>query len=228
MIRAITTAAVAALFATAALSVDQTAVEPSNAATATAGNLRLIHKQEDAFRNYDFTSYHVARNKVDWPINLVFYNAVTNVNIVKDDLNFAFNQTGSTMHGRVSDSGGQFFWDDDNGKKNALCSNPIHLSDAFHFRIYASPADSLFNLKWGFYAIASSHIDHDECWVHKWTGLSENAELAVAKAAALEYGQNAVHIDLHNFYNFEPLRREGSHIWLNDGWATFIRVPGSP
>jgi hypothetical protein len=185
---------------------------------ATASRLALLSIEEDSFRNYDFLSRSVSASNVDWPINLLFWNNAE-VDKVKNGLPYAY--VGSTMYARLNDGTG-YVWDADGGRKSSPC--PI-LGQATHYRLYADGDDRLYNLTWGYYALASSHFDTRECGPGKWFGRSEDAEAKIAAAARARWGASRVAEDSISFENAEPYREEGNHIWLNDGLGTTVSVP---
>ena len=200
-------------------------VSTSDGATAARGRLQVIRKDDDAFRNYDFTEQTVSRNKVDWPVNFVYYNRAE-IDKVKDKMKGFMPFRGSSMNGRVDDGSGPV-WDTDRGIKDRRCPNPAFGSTAYHTRLYAPPnTDYMYNRSWGFYIIGTSHIDHNECWPRdRWYGRTEDAEGRITLYARDVFGPSRVHRDHVWFRNDEPFRREGNHIWKNNGYATFVNVP---
>ncbi len=182
--------------------------------SASTSHLTLLYVNEDSFRNYDFLSETVSSSNVDWPVTLLFWNNA-NVNKVK-----IFTWSGSTMYGRMNNGSG-YLWDSDKGSKDVLC--PI-IGDAHHYRVYAPPStDRMYNVSWGYWVFATSHIDHNECGFGSYSGYSDKTENYVATQFA-----NAGYPVARNwasFYNYEPYRVQGSHVWSNDGYATAIRLP---
>jgi hypothetical protein len=90
--------------------------------------------------------------------------------------------------------------------------------------VYADADDRMFNLNWGFYVFGTTHIDHNECWFGRWHGRSEATETHVAVRSAAVWGSSRVHRDHRWFSSREPWRKEGNHLWQNNGCATFVRV----
>lgn len=89
-------------------------------------------------------------------------------------------------------------------------------------RVYApNPPDYMYNQDWGKYIIAITH--YDEYPWESWSGYSEHAEKDLA-AYARSKGYT-VYEDWAYFYNYEPRRIEGNHIWLNNGYATAVYIP---
>jgi hypothetical protein len=198
--------------------------EAVGGATARRGNLRVLKQREDSFRNYDFDSRRVSRNNVDWPVNFLFWNNAE-IDKVKHAFRVVFPHRGSTKYGRLDDGPGPE-WDEDGGVKTIRCSNPAQGRDSYHFRLYARPNyDRMYNRVWGFYDFATSHIDHNECWFGRWHGHTERAEGRISLWARDIYGPSRVDANRRSFGNREPYRREGNHIWSNNGLATYVRVP---
>lgn len=190
--------------------------------SATAHNLSQIPIAEDAFLNYDFTEEDHSRRKVDWAISLLFWNNAS-VNGVKNALDPIFGwETGGPMHAYVNNGDG-WQWDVDSGRKTARCPS---FGEAIHYRIYAPPSDAFYNQNWGYYTIASIHIDNNECNVFgTWFGNSEKAEHKLAKAFEIGFGPASVREDALLFRNFQRKEKEGEHHWENDGHATKLRMP---
>lgn len=189
---------------------------------ASTEKLRQIHIKNDAFLNFDFTEENHAKNKVDWPITVVFWNGATSIDKVKGILGKRFDKEGSRLRAYLNNGAG-WQWDGDRGRKEDQCS----IGDSAHYRIYApSGQDYFFNSAWGFYAIASTHLDHNECAVvDKWSGLSTKAERFVASEAENILGKKDVHRNVLPFGNAELEHVEGDHHWKNEGDATTIKIP---
>jgi hypothetical protein len=200
----------------------------ADAQTARAGNFKVIKKRGDAFRNYDLRERTVSRTKVDWAVGLLFWNDAE-IDKVKGALGDEYDQEGSAAYARLKNNGGAYVWDDDKGRKTTLCPGlPGQPIEAYHYRIYATPGnDRMLNRVWGYYTFATTHIDHEECpgGDATWFGRSETAENYLASIAAGVWGSPAVRADHRSFGNGEPFRREGNHIWDNNKYATYIKVP---
>jgi hypothetical protein len=217
-------------------------------------SLTFTGTKSEKFMNYDFGSRSAAngaerplgdperteaQSSVDWPMTLLFYNSA-NINKVKNKLlryfpysteagvNFATRQWA-----RLNDGHG---WrtDTDRGKKDSLCPE-LHGegSSASHYRVYADADDHMksYRINLGFYVIATTHHDVNECLPFapdsvKNSGYSDDAEEDVAKAAEKVWGRSNVQRHYAFWQNQEESRRIESHVWQSDGYATRIRIPG--
>jgi hypothetical protein len=196
------------------------ATAPATAATACCGNFRLLYFSGDAIRNYDLLSASARDYNVDWGVDLLFYNNA-NINKIKDALNGQYGETGSTMYGRMSDDGGAtYVWDTDSGRKKGDC-----VSVYTHYRIYAVPGqDYMYNPAMGYYLFGTTHHHYEECYPPSQSGYSEDAEWQVNTDADNAFGVTNQY-GWANFYNTEPYRVEGDHIWDQDGFASYVIVP---
>jgi hypothetical protein len=196
------------------------------AGAATTSHLTLMSLREDRWRNYDFTEQTVSSARVDWAVSLVFYNNAT-INRVKSHLGNEYDQTGSRQNGRLSDNvNNGYVWDQDGGRKTTLCpGGPGQPDEARHYRIYADGDDRMYNLDWGYWVFGSDHYDIEECpgGAPAWFGYSETAEGWIT----WRWRQNgrAAFDDWSWFFNPEPYRVEGDHIWENNGYASALHVP---
>lgn len=194
-------------------------VQPAKAAI--AEHLGILRVGSDEFYNYDYSSEENNPENVDWAIDMLFYND-SSVDKVKKDLGTWLSQVGSTAYAYfVTPTGWQ--WDGDKGRKESFCTT---IGDNVHYRIYGPKgSDRFYNLKWGFYNIASTHIDHNECNViDKWSGASEKAEGIVASDSRRAFGRRHVKEDAINFHNAEKHENVGSHHWEGNGYATIVWV----
>jgi hypothetical protein len=186
---------------------------------ATTSNLTLLMVAEDSFYNYDFTSKTVSSSNVDWPVSLVFYGNA-DVNKVKN-IYWGVTILANTMYAYLNDGQG-FVWDEDRGTKGVVWSDCTNSYVWLHMRVYApNPPDYLYNIYYGKYVIATAH--YDQFPLESWSGYTECAEKHLADIAKSK--GYTVYQDLFYFYNYEPYRIEGNHIWLNNGYATYIYVP---
>jgi hypothetical protein len=193
---------------------------------------------EPAAKTYDFQSEDAGHGNVDWPVDIIFKN-YSEVDKVKSALNHPFNRSigNSTEHGRlnnqsadvrtVSDFGWK--WDQDKGRKDAGC--PLDGTD-YHYRIYAAPRDRMgYNLRWGYWNIATTHRDTFECptdprSIGKYFCCSEDAEYAVLLAAVARWGTRRVLYHWFDYKNADNGRVSGGdHIFNSDGWASRVNVP---
>ena len=144
--------------------------------------------------------------------------------------------TGSTMYASIKDgSNAPWTWDEDKGIKTMFCPGPGMKTP--HMRLYADNDDQLgsFNLALGYFVIATSHFDHNECagiphtsWrVGYWSGHSEDAEKRITHDLMSYYGQSGwgFEPDAVNLRNAESGGMQGSHRKQNNGYATKIRMP---
>jgi hypothetical protein len=193
----------------------------AGAHTATPGNLSILYKGDDAYRNYDFLSQSVSSANVDWAIDFLFTN---NASVGKVKAGIGYCCWGSTMYGRFnggSETGYAYVWDGDGGVKDAWCSL---YSDVYHLRVYADGDDRLYNTSWGYWVFGSAHIDHAECG-DAYSGMSEVAENTIRSRAAAAWGSYRVFKNSMWLGNYEYLRRDGRDYWWNNGYATRVIVP---
>lgn len=141
----------------------------------------------------------------------------------------------------------EWTWDDDTGLKTRLCGLDREGTVAYHMRSYAPTYphadvahDSMYNQRFQYYVIASAHEDHNECkWQGgtPWFGMSEFVENGIAGALRGAPGVRGVWEDRIWLANREGYvnrggawvpapRKDGSHTWLNNGWATRIELTG--
>lgn len=187
---------------------------------ASTSNLTTISSDGDSFYNYDFDSTSVSSSNVDWPITMIHYDDAE-VDAVKD-IYFGSATNAFSKYARVNDGG--WTWDSDKGTKTGqVYSEDIDDYVYVHQRIYApNPPDYMSNSPWGNYVISSTH--YDDYPFESWSGYSEYAEDFFALTAG---GSYTVYEDLSSLSNAESYREEdsGSHIWLNNGYVTFVEVP---
>jgi hypothetical protein len=195
-------------------------------------NVRPIHVGPDVFYNYDFTTPSLS-GKIDWPIDLVFWNNALTPNQVKL---YDFGASiADPAYLKINQGGGPNFWDTDQGSKSGIPGcNTVE-----HYRVYKddNAASTRFTTNWGFYIVASAHRDRfEECKGidpftgqifnigDHWSGRSERAEGHVADKAATVWGAGAIQRSFVELYNEETTHREGDHRWENNGKATKIKV----
>jgi len=210
---------------------------PAEAHTAPSGSFYTLTIQEDAFINWDFRSKDVQASKVDWPVNMLFYNNAE-IDKVKDALdalpNTNISRCGSGQDARVDDGSGME-WDGDGGIKDDCSSTPPS-EQARHMRVYADGDDRLYNLSFGYYIIGTTHAEdcHQHGTIfyrychHHWVGYSEIANDWWDYYSDQVAGWT-VYSDWGSFSNTASgLDDHGSgedHYMESDGKATYVNVP---
>lgn len=192
-------------------------VDPTGAATARSLTL-LGFAGNDALYNYDFLSTTASATNVDWTANMMFRNNAE-IDKVKAILMPEFKNEGSAKYALLRDES-YYTWDVDHGMKNpndASCPSNVHM------RLYADSDDRMYNLTDGFYIFGTTHIDWLEGCSGESFGYSEDAEAAfVSRFRNRGY---AVYEDCCYWYNYEPLRYQGSHVWDNNGYTSIVSIP---
>lgn len=191
-----------------------------------ATSLTYLGVAEDRFYNWDFenTNWPVTADQVDWPITMMFYNNAE-VDLVKSLFYPGF---GFIKHAVVGDFDGTWglVWDSDGGTKSGFFCGFGAAGDAYHMRVYADWADDrLYNIQWGYYVLATTHIDHNEALgcPGTWSGESELAEEHFAQLS--RNIQLWVWEDWWSFFNFEAPHQEGDHKVNNNGMQTLVHIP---
>jgi hypothetical protein len=176
----------------------------------------------DYFLNYDGKKNLSVFDR-DWGVSMIFYSDAS-VNRVKGfyDEERGYNGRGSREWEPYRYSS-RIRMDGDKGKKTDC--NSAHTDN--HFRVYGGYNDRFYDPRYGYYVVATTHLDHGDgggtCAASEtYFGYSENVEhdLAVIANPAL-----TVHEDYKNLRNAEPLRLEGDHWWQSDGKATLVLMP---
>lgn len=127
----------------------------------------------------------------------------------------------SRMYALIDDGWGME-WDQDNGVKSPLC--PTYQTTSPHMRIYANPGEDYnYNVNWGYYVIASTHRDWQECWSGTQYGWSEDMEDQFA-SWAYAAGYTGIADDWQSWSNNESEYWQGNHYWQTDGMATAIEI----
>jgi len=216
----------------------------------------------DYWYNWDFESQSAGRTNVDWPVNVIFTNNAWISKVKNAYLNlrdaqgrqkwFQNKSTGGTCGGTMwmylndaSPATGAH-WDRDDGIKGGYLNPggykcvPGGGEWSIHFRLYADNPDQGgndmmgYNTQWGYWVLASSHFDYDECnypWDpicnprHGWT---ETAEGWIGNDAINIWGSGAVTWNAWGFLNDQGWPTgyyAGNHYVNNNGWATQVRVP---
>ena len=146
----------------------------ASAAPAQARDVNLwfnhaFHGGGDAFDTYDYGQQTRAEDHVDWPVSLVFFNNAT-VSKAKAPLSSVMPHTGSLKYAWVGGT-----WDQDRGIKQypGKCDSTTN----YHMRVYAPPGtDRMFNTYYGYFVVATTHMDYREGCSGQWFGESEAAE----------------------------------------------------
>lgn len=194
----------------------------------------------DFVANYDNTERTYGggsqlSNSVDWPLTLFFFNNAE-VDKVKGAVGDVYQSYGLRKYAILRDKpyrrgtgGGR--WDEDGGKKDAICSS--HGRQNRHFRVYGVEAsensergvDRLYNREWGYYVFATTHLDINECGPGaKEFGYSGYAESRVR--SVFQQKGYRVYPNCCNAYNEELHRKQGGdHVWDNDGNASAVDIP---
>jgi hypothetical protein len=196
-----------------------------SAGTATASTTTTLAKVQyggDTFWNFDFDTKTVDANKVDWPVDIVFWG---NASISKVYSKIGWAWSGSNEYERVNDGGGAA-WVSSGGRKNTLCTDT-------HFRLYAPSMGFFTHPFLGHYVIATAHLDKHECGLSPTYGWNETAEANVAARAAAVWGNAAVQANaaalpdgtptLGLFQNAQ-VGWQGNHYFDNNGTPTLVKV----
>jgi hypothetical protein len=195
-------------------------------ASTAANGITVMAMGNDLWYNYDFNSESHRSTNVDWAISVLFINNAT-IDKAKskvDDWTNAFEYSSSTRKWSYTSNYYErdWGWDADRGKKNPIC--PVH-EDSHHFRAYSNNNggyERMYNTTLGFYVIASTHRDWDECGGSVRHGYSEYTESVLLNRVR---DNTYVEWDKWGLSNNENYRVEGNHIWSNDGWASTVRIP---
>jgi hypothetical protein len=178
--------------------------------------------QGDYMYNYDFESVDLRRDNVDWAMSIIAYNnaSINKFKSKMDTFNYGWTSTDS-KHALMHDNGdtppGYFEWDGDRGKKIIEC--PAFGSTP-HYRVYADTNDYLYQTGRGSFVVASTHRDRDECGGgNKSFYDSETVEGGITHNLSSLYP--AYH-DRYFWNNYEPYRAQGTHIWDNNGYGSYV------
>ena len=208
----------------------------------------------DYWWNWDFESQTASRTNVDWPVDVIFVNKAA-INLVKTpylDLRDSQGRQRWFMYKPIGDTCGSQMkmylqdadpfppgahWDGDSGIKGGYLNPggykcvPGNGEYSVHFRLYAdSPTqggnDMMgYNVDWGDWVMATSHLDYSENTSSERAGWSNVAEQYVGTDAANIWGSSAVSYDWRNFNNYQYSPLAGTHIVQNNGWVTKVRLP---
>jgi hypothetical protein len=197
----------------------------ADGATARQGNYRLLYLGwGDRAYNYDNLTESATYTNVDWPVNILWWGNA-NVFTVKSQIGFG-STCGSKMKLRLDDGDNDpgLRWDEDGGTKSPCA--PVCYQTAHHMRVYAPyPADKFYNPSWQYYVLATTHKDNSEFCVPgaQRFGWSESAEHWFMTNAQVPLSGKVP--EWSNWFNAEPFRVEGNHVWDNSGYTTAVKVP---
>jgi hypothetical protein len=217
-------------------SVATSAVGPDQV-IADASAYYVLAMKEDRFYNWDFhcgnATTCISRTNVDWPLTTLFYNNAE-INLVKDNYLAGVYRYGNTcasaQYTSMNDGQGAN-WDTDGGRKTICC--PGSYDTAFHFRIYSAGTqygnhDRMYNTKWGFWIVASTHTDRNEplCFPFYGVGASYGNN-DKAQAFLYDIWVRVLHkVGFSNYYDFYNAQSAdfGNHHLRSDGLADLLKV----
>lgn len=195
------------------------------AVAATTTKSIILAVDEDEFMNYDYLSKSASGSNVDWPVTVLFIGnaSIDRAKSRMEDWSTQFEYgSNQSMYLPIKDVfTNPMTWDQDNGKKTPICPGPGISSP--HFRAYAVGANHrMYNAYWGYWVLATTHRDYNECATGKRHAQSEQTEDLLIN----EVDENTtVQRDIYNFANYERLRDEGNHRWENNGYASTVKIP---
>ncbi|MDQ5821415.1 MAG: hypothetical protein M3540_08245, partial [Actinomycetota bacterium] len=172
------------------------------------------------FYNWDMTSQNLSPSEADWPSTLIFGNNAT-IMKVKNGLEgqgYAAHPA-TPMYGYLTQGPGSCcVWDADEGRKTGPCSGT-------HYRVYADADERMYTPSWGYFVMATTHRDNDECpfGASPTAGWSEEAEANVT-AASSAVGWSA-YPDYLLFNNSVVTSWIGNRYYQNNGYGTLITMP---
>jgi hypothetical protein len=209
---------------------------------------------EDAFWSWDFGSSNFemtaqsVKERSDWPVAMIFTNDAT-VDLAKRY--YAGRALTTRAWGSTFDRGPHpqghavpnMPWDRDEG----TYKGPPCYGDKYHYRVYGGNPDfdgddRMFNIAWGFYVVATAHIDHNEdrggfplglsqlvCWNTSFGDTDramETIEQDISDYIATHLLHDAVRPNRFELFN-GAADRQGNRILQNDGLATEVCVADS-
>jgi hypothetical protein len=158
----------------------------------------------DAFDTYDYGQKTRSEEHVDWPVSLIFFNNAT-VPKVKAPLSAVMPHTGSLKYAWVGGT-----WDQDRGIKQypGKCDP---WPGNYHMRVYApSQTDRMYNDFYGYFVVATTHMDYREGCAGEWFGESEAAEdFVLAEFIKRGYHYWSDWTDLGSYENREHFQSNG-------------------
>ena len=181
-------------------------------------------------RNFTLTQPAVAE-KSDWPIAFVFEN---DSSVQRAKQYYAGRKWASGMWTYVADRepnvqghiAASIPWDHDEG---AYRGHAI-LGDKIHYRVYGGNPqyggdDKMYNLSWGFYVVATAHIDHNERFVGSNVGRTNLAVKEITEDIITYNAQfntrDTIDPNIIQLSN-SAKGRQGERILDNDGRATLV------
>jgi len=193
---------------------------PAVANTA-ANPLVVLSLNGDQVLNYDFDNNTTfTQNRVDQALTIIFYGNLSTTTVDKSTIYAAldangFNYGGSTLYGRVNDTG-TWLTNSDGGRKTSFVD-----VNGCHYRLYANGSymwDPTFYHK---YVVATTHKD---MMLGVDYGHNEDAETLILQCATQHPGWG-VFQNFAWFGNYEAPRWEGAQFWSNNGYGSAIRLP---
>ncbi|MEB3787123.1 MAG: hypothetical protein GSR78_00035 [Desulfurococcales archaeon] len=200
---------------------------------ATQNNYSILAIRGDTFYNWDHAKKSASYSNADWPLTILFWGYASESKI-KNNYFRLWSPLALNRHAYMDDGNG-WFWDSDVGRKAHYEFNPplvincdgvtVNVQDVFvHVRFYAKDGNSNYNPAWGYYVLASTHLDD---WPDEdWAGFATEARTLVA--VYLRSKGLSVIDPWAYFYNEDTTCRIGSggrHFNLHDGWAMAVYIP---
>jgi len=193
-----------------------------------ASTNNTITRDNDRFKNFDYTSTGDGDCNVDWPMDFLFYDNAAKGKVTNSMGQIGYNSEGGAMHGKLDDSVG-WDWNADKGRKKVENPGDYCFGDVEHFRLYAVYTDNrMYNVDWGYYVPGTSHIDNSEVPIvcpGGYSGDSEKAEERISGQIrnAGSIGLGCVHADAASFDNYMPYATaDDGHVKHNSGRATKV------
>jgi|WetSurMetagenome_2_1015567.scaffolds.fasta_scaffold531098_1 hypothetical protein len=175
----------------------------------------------DLVVNYDFDNDNTfTQGRVDQAVTIIFFGNLSTSTVDKSTIYAAldsngFNYGGSTMYGRVNDTG-TWLTNGDGGRK----TSPTDFNGC-HYRLYANGNYMWDPTYYHKYVVATTHKDMMPFVDY---GHNEDAETLILQCALGHPGW-AVFQNVSWFGNYEAPRWEGAQYWSNNGYGSAIRLP---
>jgi len=194
---------------------------PVTANTA-ANPLVVLSLNGDQFVNYDFDNNTTfTQGRVDQAVTIIFFGNLSTSTVDKSTIYAAFdsngfNYGGSTIHGRVNDTG-SWVTNGDGGRKTSAAD-----INGCHYRLYAANGVNMWDPTYYHkYVVATTHKD---MMLGVDYGHNEDAETLILQCAIGHPGW-AVFQNYAWFGNYEAPRWEGAQYWDNNGYGSAVRLP---